>query len=80
MSTALVAVHDGGEEIENTLSGLRTAWDGRTVVLTCDWVPDDSLVRELSGTVPALHVIGDALAARPIVHATLEGARLVASF
>ena len=79
MSTALVAVHDGGAEIENTLSGLRTAWDGRTVVLACDWVPDDSLARELSGRVPALHMIGDALAARPIVHATLEGARLANS-
>ena len=73
MSTALVAVRDGGAEIENTLSGLRT------VVLVCGWVADDSLARELSGRVSALHVIGDALAARRIVHATLEGARLVNS-
>ena len=79
MSTALVAVRDGGAEIENTLSGLRTVLDGRTVVLACGWVADDSLARELSGRVPALHVIGDALAARRIVHVTLEGARLANS-
>ena len=79
MSTALVAVRDGGAEIENALSGLRTAWDGRTVVLACGWVADDSLARELSGRVPALQVIGDALAAPRIVHATLEGARLANS-
>ena len=79
MSTALVAVRDGGAEIENTLSGLRTAWDGQTVVLACGWVADDPLARELSGRVPALHVIGDASAARRIVHATLKGARLANS-
>ena len=73
MSTALVAVRDGGAEIENSLSGL---W---TVVLACGSVADDPLACELSGRVPALHVIGDALAARRIVHATLEGARLANS-
>ena len=79
MSTALVAVRDGGAEIENTLSGLWTILEGRTVVLAYGWVADNSLARELSGRVPALHVIGDAMAARRIVHATLEGARLANS-
>ena len=76
MSTALVAVRDGGAEIENTLSGLWTILDGRTVVLAYGWVADVSLARELSSRVLALHVIGDALVARRIVRATLEGARL----
>ena len=45
MSTALVAVRDGGAEIENTLSGLWTILDGRTVVLVYGWVADVSLAR-----------------------------------
>ena len=48
---------------------------GATAVLACGSVPDDGLARALRGRVPEVHVVGDALAPRRIMHATLEGAR-----
>jgi 2,4-dienoyl-CoA reductase-like NADH-dependent reductase (Old Yellow Enzyme family)/thioredoxin reductase len=45
------------------------------VVLACGLVPDDRLARDLDGRIPTVHVVGDALAPRRIMHATLEGAR-----
>ena len=47
-----------------------------TVVLACGLVANDRLAHELRDRVPAVHVIGDALAPRRIMHATLEGARV----
>ena len=76
MSTGLASVSDGGAEIENKLSGLRERLDDITVVLACGWVGNDRLARDLAGRVPEIHVIGDALAARRIMHAVLEGARV----
>ena len=76
MSTGLASVSDGGAEIENKLTGLRERLDDITVVLACGWVGNDRLARDLAGRVPEIHVIGDALAARRIMHAVLEGARV----
>jgi hypothetical protein len=45
-------------------------------VLACGSLPDGRLARELEGRVPEVHVIGDALAPRRMMHATLEGARV----
>ncbi|TML13474.1 MAG: hypothetical protein E6G39_10030 [Actinobacteria bacterium] len=49
--------------------------DGASVVLACGLIPDDRLARALEGHVPEVHVVGDALAPRRMMHATLEGAR-----
>jgi 2,4-dienoyl-CoA reductase-like NADH-dependent reductase (Old Yellow Enzyme family)/thioredoxin reductase len=46
-----------------------------SVVLACGLVPDDGLARALEGHIAEVHVVGDALAPRRIMHATLEGAR-----
>lgn len=46
------------------------------VVLACGLIPDLSLETELQGAVPEVHVIGDALAPRRLVHATYDGARV----
>jgi hypothetical protein len=47
-----------------------------TVVLACGSRARDELWRSLRGRVPELHAIGDCLAPRRLVHATLEGARV----
>jgi NADPH-dependent 2,4-dienoyl-CoA reductase/sulfur reductase-like enzyme len=49
--------------------------DGVSVVLACGLVPDNDLARALEGHIAEVHVVGDALAPRRIMHATLEGAR-----
>jgi pyruvate/2-oxoglutarate dehydrogenase complex dihydrolipoamide dehydrogenase (E3) component len=46
-----------------------------TVVLACGLVPNEHLARELTGKVGEVHLIGDALAPRRVMQATLEGAR-----
>ena len=46
-----------------------------TVVLACGSVPDDRLAHALRGKVKELYLVGDSLAPRRIMHATLEGAR-----
>ena len=72
----LVAVDGGGAVVSGTFSGGGRRVEGATVVLACGLVPDDSLVSGLDGRLPEVHVIGDALAPRRIMHATLEGARV----
>ena len=76
MSTGLVSIGNSGAELENKLSGNRERLEDVTVVLACGWVANDALARELAGRIPEIHVIGDALAARRILHAVLEGARV----
>jgi NADPH-dependent 2,4-dienoyl-CoA reductase/sulfur reductase-like enzyme len=71
----LVAVDAGGAVVSGTFSGQERRLEGVTVVLACGLVPDDSLASALDGRLPEVHVIGDALAPRRIMHATLEGAR-----
>jgi pyruvate/2-oxoglutarate dehydrogenase complex dihydrolipoamide dehydrogenase (E3) component len=73
----LVAVGDGGATVAHSFEpeALRRI-EHCTVVLACGLVPDDSLALALEGRVPEVHVIGDALAPRRMMHATLEGARV----
>jgi 2,4-dienoyl-CoA reductase-like NADH-dependent reductase (Old Yellow Enzyme family)/thioredoxin reductase len=59
----------------NTFTRAERRVDGVTVVLACGLVPDDGLERELRGKVATVHVVGDSLAPRRIMHATVEGAR-----
>jgi hypothetical protein len=72
----LVRVDARGPVVVDRLTGEERCVDGATVVLACGTMPDDRLARELEGRVPEVHVIGDALAPRRIMHATLEGARV----
>jgi hypothetical protein len=71
----LMAVDGGGAVVSGTFSGEVRRLEGVTVVLACGLVPDDSLASALDGRLPEVHVVGDALAPRRIMHATLEGAR-----
>jgi NADPH-dependent 2,4-dienoyl-CoA reductase/sulfur reductase-like enzyme len=67
------------EEHAVTVTDLFTREDRRiepaSLVLACGMVPDDGLARLLEPHIPEVHVVGDALAPRRIMHATLEGAR-----
>jgi 2,4-dienoyl-CoA reductase-like NADH-dependent reductase (Old Yellow Enzyme family)/thioredoxin reductase len=73
----LVEVSGGGAGVVHSFEPDRVRRvDPCTVVLACGLVPDDSLARALDGRVPEVHVIGDALSPRRMMHATLEGARV----
>ncbi len=50
--------------------------DEASVVVACGLTPNDELARALSGRIAEVHVIGDALAPRRLMHANLEGARV----
>ncbi len=71
----LVRLEDGGAVVAHTFSGRERRLDEVTVVSACPRVPDDRLAVELRGKLPEIHLVGDALAPRRIMHATLEGAR-----
>jgi NADPH-dependent 2,4-dienoyl-CoA reductase/sulfur reductase-like enzyme len=76
--TALREVRaDGALIVANSLTRARhTLEPVDSVVLACGGRPRDELAAELRGRVPRLHVIGDALSPRRLVHATLDGARM----
>ena len=44
-----------------------------TVVIRTNGLPEDSLFRSLRGKVPELHVVGDAVAVRPVDRAVYDG-------
>ena len=50
--------------------------DVDTLVVVDGRAPNDGLAAELRSLVPELHLIGDALSPRRMLHATLDGARL----
>jgi len=72
----LVAVSGDGCEVMQTFTRQARRVDGCTVVLACGLVADDRLAGELRGSVAELHVVGDSLAPRRVMHATVEGARV----
>lgn len=72
----LVEVVDNGAIAENTFTKSTVEFPDTSVVLACGLVPDDRLAVQLKGRVPEIHVVGDAVAPRRIVHATLEGAHV----
>jgi hypothetical protein len=76
MMHALVRVDGGAATVMQTFTRHQRTVDDVTVVLACGLVPDDRLARELRGQVGDLHLIGDSLAPRRMMHATLEGARV----
>jgi thioredoxin reductase len=71
----LTRVEGGSVYVTDTATGVERRIPEATVVLASTLVPDDRLARSLEGRIPELHVVGDALAPRRIMHATLEGAR-----
>ena len=74
--TALAAVRAGCVEVRNTFTNQRRLIEGvDTVVLACGRRPRRDLADKLQGRIPAIHVIGDSLAPRRMVNATLDGAR-----
>jgi dimethylglycine catabolism A len=76
LNTKLVSVAGTGAVVENTLTRDRAQLDDTIVVLACGMVPNDGLALQLQGKVPEIHLVGDALAPRRIMHATVEGARV----
>ncbi len=78
--TALHNIGDGYIEVRNTFTNRTHRIDGvDTVVAACGRRSRTDLADQLRGRVAALHVIGDSLAPRRMVNATLDGARLAAS-
>jgi 2,4-dienoyl-CoA reductase-like NADH-dependent reductase (Old Yellow Enzyme family)/thioredoxin reductase len=75
----LASVAGRSATITQTFTGREQRLDDVTVVLACGLRPNDRLASELTGKVAEVHLIGDALAPRRIMHATLEGARVGAS-
>ena len=71
----LVRLETRGAVVAHTFSGRERLLEGVTVVSAGPRVPDDRLALELEGRIPEIHLVGDALAPRRIMHATLEGAR-----
>ncbi len=71
-------VGDGGCEVMQTFTRETRRVDDCTVVLACGLVADDTLARHLrgSGSDIEMHVVGDSLAPRRMMHATVEGARV----
>ncbi|HVX22332.1 MAG TPA: FAD-dependent oxidoreductase [Acidimicrobiales bacterium] len=74
--TRLQSAEAGGATLVQTFTQEERRIDDVSVVLACGLVPDGRLARELSGHLAEVHVVGDALAPRRLVHATLEGARI----
>jgi NADPH-dependent 2,4-dienoyl-CoA reductase/sulfur reductase-like enzyme len=72
----LVGVAQGAARVVHSFSGTERVIADVSVVLVCGLLPNDALAHELRGRVPEVHLIGDALAPRRMMHATLEGARI----
>jgi 2,4-dienoyl-CoA reductase-like NADH-dependent reductase (Old Yellow Enzyme family)/thioredoxin reductase len=71
----LVRIEDRSVVVSSTFSPSERIVADATVVLACGLAPDERLADGLRGRVREVHVVGDALAPRRIMHATLEGAR-----
>ena len=71
----LTGVDRHGVVVTDTFTRQDRRIEGASVVLACGSLPDDRLARALEGRIPEVHVVGDALAPRRMMHATLEGAR-----
>jgi 2,4-dienoyl-CoA reductase-like NADH-dependent reductase (Old Yellow Enzyme family)/thioredoxin reductase len=71
----LTGVDGARASVTDLMSGAQEVLDDVTVVLACGGVPNDQLATELQGRLPEVVVVGDALAPRRIMHATIEGAR-----
>jgi len=76
-TTAAVAMGRGILAVRNSLTAAPDRIEGVDTVIVADGrVPDDTLAGALDGAGIPLHIIGDALSPRRMLHATLDGARL----
>ena len=72
----LIRVDNNSAVIANSFTGEERKINMISVVLACGLIANDSLARELKGRLDEIHLIGDALAPRRLMHANLEGARI----
>ena len=77
--TRLSAIRDGCAVVTDVLSRQERYLEDVTIVLASSRSPDDRLADELRGHVPIITAVGDALAPRRILHATLDGSRAALS-
>jgi NADPH-dependent 2,4-dienoyl-CoA reductase/sulfur reductase-like enzyme len=74
---AALSLKAGKLGIRNTITNAVDTLDGiDSVVSVGSRLPADSLAAKLAGRTGEVHLIGDALSPRRMLHATLEGARL----
>jgi 2,4-dienoyl-CoA reductase-like NADH-dependent reductase (Old Yellow Enzyme family)/thioredoxin reductase len=74
--TRLESASNGSALLRDLFSGAQRSLDDVTVILACGLVANDGLARALTNEAVELRIVGDALAPRRIMHATLEGARV----
>lgn len=73
-NTVLAMIGDHDVTLVDTLSrAFETISDVDTVVIRTHGLPNRTLADDLEGKVPELHVIGDAVAVRPVDRAVYEG-------
>ncbi len=76
-NTAAGGFADGRLEVRSSLTGAPSVLEGVDSVIAVDGRRgDDRLVAAMRAVAPEVHLIGDALAPRRMLHATLDGARL----
>ena len=76
LMTRLSLVDESGVVVTDTFTRTARRIEDVTVVLACGLLPNADLAGEVGSRVPEVHVIGDALAPRRIMHATLDEARV----
>ena len=74
--TQAIEMLPGGVRTKHTFSGVETVLEADTVVLAFGGKANDSLFHSLTGKVPELKLIGDAVSPRRIHDALLEGTRV----
>jgi hypothetical protein len=74
--TQAIEMVPGGVRTKHTFSGAETVLEADTVVLAFGGKANDSLFHGLTGKVPELKLIGDAVSPRRIHDALLEGTRV----
>jgi 2,4-dienoyl-CoA reductase-like NADH-dependent reductase (Old Yellow Enzyme family)/thioredoxin reductase len=74
--TQAIEMLPGGVRIKHTFSGAETVLEADTVVLAFGGKANDGLFHSLTGKVPDLKMIGDAVSPRRIHDALLEGTRV----
>lgn len=75
--TKLVAIDEDAVQLSNVFTGtVRVTAGYSTIVLACGSRPKVPFATKVDGLASEVHVIGDSLAPRRLVNATLEGARV----
>ena len=76
LESVVTAWHGDGASVRSLLDASVSRIDADALVLATTNQPNNELAQALRGTVPELHVVGDALAARLAVHAIYEARSL----